>query len=335
MIAPKRPVGGEPEYRGRAGLHSYLVDSGRSALRLILKSGFSARRFLVPDFICDIVPRVLDEFGVDYDTYRVNADLTIDPVSIAGKAYDVLYVVNYFGCRNEYRALIRDDQWIIEDCVFLPFVDPPPDVERWIGFNSLRKVTPLCDGSLIKSTVPLDDALILHGPASFVALKALAKSVKYAYLLDGSGSEDEYLELFRRGEERLDRQTCVHAMSAQSVTGLFDVLRSVETEYRLREQNFRMLDACLREHAVGIAPVYPCFYVLSVAHRDALKQHLFTQGIYLPSHWPNVRGSGNALYRTLLAVPVDSRYEVEDMRRVAEAISAYGRPHPRTVATRN
>ena len=335
MIAQKRPIGGEPEYRGPAGLHSYLVDSGRSALRLILKSGFSTRRFLVPDFICDIVPRVLDELGVGYDTYRVNADLTIDPASIAGKAYDVLYVVNYFGCRNEYRALIRDDKWVIEDCVFLPFVDPPPAVERWIGFNSLRKVTPLCDGSLIKSTVALDDALILQGPASFVALKALGKSVKYGYLLDGSGSELEYLELFRRGEEQLDLQSCVHAMSVQSVTGLFDVLRRVETEYRLREQNFRMLDASLREHALGIAPVYPCFYVLSVADRDALKQHLFSQGIYLPSHWPNVRESRNALYRTLLAIPVDSRYEVEDMRRVADAITTFRKSHPRTAATRN
>ena len=322
MTPRSRPIGGEFEQPGNDGVHTYLVDSGRSALRLILRSGFDGRRFLLPDFICDVVPSMLDELGVRYDTYRVDANLAIDAASIAGKRYDVLYVVNYFGCRADYRAFVNDETWVVEDCVSLPFVDPPPSVGHWIGFNSLRKVTPLCDGSVVKSTIALDGTLIAPDDATFVALKARAKAVKYAHLRDGSHSEREYLDLFRRGEEELDRQAGVHAMSQRSLCALFDVMRTIESEYRIRNENFQVLDARLRRHSIGIAPDYPCFYVLSLPQRDQVRQRLFEQEIYLPSHWPNLRGWPNALYRTLLPIPVDSRYAAADMQRVADAIEA-------------
>jgi hypothetical protein len=323
-----RPIGGEPEGRAGDAPHTYLVDSGRSALRLILGSGFAAHRFLLPDYVCDVVPKVFDDLGVSYGIYRVNPDLSIDADSIAGRSYDVLYVVNYFGCRARYREYVGTDTWVIEDCVFQPLVNRPRGVGRWIGFNSLRKVTPLADGSLVKSTVALDESLIRSAPGPFVDIKSRAKALKRACLRDGSRCESIYLDLFQRGEQALDRQTSVHAMSSGSLCNLFDILPEIDSEYRARRENFRILDARLHRYALGIDPQYPCLYVLSAADRDALRQHLFERRVFLPVHWPNVRGSENPLYRTVISIPVDSRYGADDMQRVAAAIDAFYERRP-------
>ena len=67
----------------------------------------------------------------------------------------MLYVIDYFGARQRYRELVNGDQWVVEDAVFLPVVEPPADPANWIGFNSYRKISPLADGSLVRSTAPL------------------------------------------------------------------------------------------------------------------------------------------------------------------------------------
>ena len=59
-----RPIGGEMPFEHDERLHTYLTDSGRSSLRLILQSGFARRKFLLPDFLCDVIPRVFEELGV-------------------------------------------------------------------------------------------------------------------------------------------------------------------------------------------------------------------------------------------------------------------------------
>src|SRR5690606_23478901 len=103
--AHRQPFGGEPAWCADERTVSYLTDSGRSSIRLILLSGFERKRFLLPDFICEVVPRLFDELRVPYSFYRVREDLTVDPASVASLSFDVLYVVDYFGQRQEYRDL--------------------------------------------------------------------------------------------------------------------------------------------------------------------------------------------------------------------------------------
>ncbi len=318
-----KPIGGEIHCWPDAGCFSYLTDSGRSSLRLILQSGFADRRFLLPDFLCGVIPKVFDELGVRYAYYRVKPDLTIDAGSVASQAYDVLYVINYFGSRQDYRGMAQDGRWIVEDSVFLPVVDPPPAAKNWIGFNSLRKISHLADGSLVKSTIPLSRNLVSAEPAPFAALKYAAKRMKAEHLETGAHSESDYLARFDEGERCVDAQTRIHAVSEASLGFLLEFYRTLSDEYRVRARNYDAAERCLGRFGVRLAPAYPCLYVLNVPRRSELREYLRTQRIYLPVHWPNATGVRNDLYDTIISVPVDSRYDEQDMARIGAGIEAF------------
>lgn len=303
--------------------HAYLTDSGRSSLRLLLRSGFSTRRFLLPDFLCQIIPAVLDQEGVDYDFYPVREDLSIDATGFDPGPRDVLYVVDYFGQRTDYTGLTPIDGWIVQDSVFSPVVRRPAPGERWIGFNSLRKISSLADGSIVHSSVPLKRELILGAPAPFVDVKWAAKRRKWAFIHAGIGEETAYLSEFERGEDQIDVQRDVHAMSDASLHGLLEYLATLEEERRVRQRNYALLDARLAAFNLPVVADYPSLYVLAVPRRNELRDYLRTRSIYLPVHWPNPRGLGNPLYDRVISVPVDSRFDEADMGRVADAVLAF------------
>ena len=315
-------IGGEAEWESE-GLFSYLTDSGRSSLRLLLRSGFRDKRFLVPDYFCKVIVEVLDEYDVDYSFYKVREDLSVDITDITGRDFDVFYLINYFGQRQDVEWIQDEGKWIVEDCVFLPVVEPPPGAANWIGFNSFRKISSLADGSILKSTFKLSCDCILDEEAAFASLKYKAKQIKYDYLHKNSYSEEEYLTLFREAENLADKQRDIYSISRRSLLNLLDFYLRLEWEYAIRQKNYRALDDSLKPYSLSLRTDYPALYVLHVNQRDKLREYLFTQKIFLPTHWPNAFGIKNELYNRVISTPVDSRYGQADMQRVAEQVLTF------------
>lgn len=315
-------IGGEAEWNSE-GLFSYLTDSGRSSLRLLLRSGFREKRFLIPDYFCKVIVEVLDEHDVNYAFYKVREDLSIDMANVMGKDFDVFYQINYFGQRQDLGAIRNSGKWIVEDCVFLPVIEPPPGVSNWIGFNSFRKISPLADGSILKSTCELSAECMLHEEAAFASLKYKAKQIKYDYLHKGLSSEDEYLALFGEAEALADKQRDIYSISQRSMFNLLDFYRRLEREYAIRRENYRVLDEVLNPLSIPMYAEYPALYVLSVDQRGQLREYLYTQKIFLPAHWPNTYGIKNELYSRVISIPLDSRYNQADMQRVAGHIRIF------------
>lgn len=305
------------------GVHTYLTDSGRSSLRLILRSGFAGRRFLLPDYLCGVIARVFEEMDVPHAYYRTAPDLGIDEASLRGQQFDVLYVIDYFGARQQFRHLLAPHQWVVEDAVFLPGVEPPEGLGNWIGFNSYRKISPLADGSLVRSAVPLAGELLERTPAPFAAAKYLAKRTKYEYLREGAHSEALYLAQFAAAEAMADRQSAIFPISGASLYNLLGFHRGLAEEYSVRARNFRFLADRLGRLGLALRPEYPCLFVLDVDRRDALREFLRAQQIFLPVHWPRPGALANPLYDRVISIPVDSRYDEDDLERVAAAIEAY------------
>lgn len=317
-----RPIGGEFPWPAASSGYRVLTDSGRSSLRLLLRSGLAQRRFLLPDYLCDVIPTVFEQEGVSFGWYRVNADLSIDASSLRGQAFDALYVIDYFGQPAAFESLAGPDTWIVQDSVFSPLVQPPTRA-HWAGFNSLRKITALPDGSVLRSTLPLQDDLSEAAEAGFVPAKRRAKEAKRRYL-DGAGSsEADYLAGFAEGEALIDAQTGVHAMSADSVHRLMDLYAGIDAERRARLRNVAFLDARLSRLRLPVETDFPSLYVLRVEGRDALREFLRERRIFLPVHWPNARRHDNPLYAEVISIPVDSRYDERDMARVADAIGEF------------
>lgn len=321
-----RPIGGEIEYN--KNLHSYFVDSGRSAIRLILQSGFKNKKWLLPDYLCQVIPRILDESKTKYEYYHINEDLTIDHKTITSKKFDVLCVIDYFGQDQKIDDFALNKKiTVVEDCVFLPFVKPSVKANNWIGFNSLRKISSLADGSQIRSTFPLLIKRIKNKEATFPQIKYEAKTLKWKYLKEGGFSENKYLGLFNLGEETINKQTGIFRISDSSLSLLPDYYDNVQREYEIRRKNFGVLNKALGPLCIQISTAYPSHCVLAVKNRDKLRVYLFTKRIYLPVHWPKFSGVHNTLYDNAISIPIDSRYSEKEMTDIAGNILKFYELH--------
>jgi hypothetical protein len=315
-----RPYGGELAV-GATNHLAYATDSGRSSLRLILQSGFKDKSFLLPDFLCGIIARVLEESGVRFGFYHVGPNLEIDAASVSDQDFDVLYVIDFFGQRAGYEGLVKGGQWVVEDCVFLHEMtqrDVHPD---WIGFNSLRKSSSLADGSLVLSRTPLRRELILREEAPFAARKYQAKRRKRDFLDAGKGSEADYVALFEQAETMADEQRQIFSMSAESTARYLELLAAQDAENARRRENMEILRKRLGHLEIRLGAEAPSHFVMAIAERDALRARLRAQGIFLPSHWPRTHGPDNVLYRELQAIAIDSCYAADVIARVADAIT--------------
>ena len=317
-----RLFGGEIE-SAADNVYQYLTDSGRSSLRLILQSSLRDKKFLVPDYLCEIVLKVFHEFSVDYSFYRVNDDLSIDDKVLKGRNFDVLYLINYFGRRHDLLTCLDEDITVVEDNVFLPDAETSFKTMNWVSFNSFRKISGIADGSLVKSTISLPGNLIERSAARFSTLKYRAKHLKYEFLNENRHSEKQYLNLFQDAEKMLDKALGIHFISTPSLVNLFKFYKSIENDKLIRRSNYETLDRYLKKWGVSFKTDYHSFYLLKVKRRDALKEYLFSKRIYLPVHWPRIRGIENRLYDCALSIPVDPRYNTEDMKFVARSIIGF------------
>ena len=317
--------GGETELK-QSDVFSYMTDSGRSSLRLILKSGLRGKKYLLPDFLCSAIIDVFDDLDVKYSLYHINEDLSIDMNSLENKAFDIFYVISYFGQRyKQLNKFIRSEQYVLEDNVFLPIFGKPLEIKNWIGFNSFRKISPLADGSLIKSTMPLNDQFIVKRDTLFSNIKYEAKNFKYNYIYNGEPLERSSLELFQKGEQMLEQQKEIFAISQRSLTFLTDYFAGWERENILREKNFDILKNVLSTYSIPLEPEAYSFAACRIHNCSYLKEYLKSKKIYLPRNWVNLQKIPNSLYTEMVLIPVDSRYTAHDVQYVADQILRFMR----------
>lgn len=317
-------IGGECELRDPGNFY-YFTDSGRSSLRLILRSLPKDSRFLLPDFLCKVIIDVFKQEKRIFSFYKVNSNLSIDLSTLRQKEFDVLYAIDYFGQRfDRLGSVIDDSKILIEDAVFLPEFNRPKDINNWIAFNSLRKIIPAADGSLIKSTMKLNDNIITAGQARFVEYKYKAKAIKYDFLKQvKKNREEDYLRLFKKGEEILNREKLIYAPSAQSLWFIASYFKNLEADRNTRNRNYHLLSQWLDDYALKIKTDFYSFCVLNVPQRDKLRNFLFRSKIFLPIHWPRPNDLGNAIYDNIISIPVDSRYKARDLKNAALLIRRF------------
>ena len=314
-------IGGEADLK-KVELHNYITDSGRSSLRLLLNS-FKDKSFLIPNYLCGIILIILDEYDINYSFYNINNDISIDEESIVSQSYDVLYIINYFGQNSNLSTKIDSNKIIIEDNVFSPMFYNYRNYPNWVGFNSFRKISPIPDGSFIKSTFVLSKEKIKTNNKDFSQIKYKAKDMKYHFLNNGSYSEEEYLSLFNIAERKLDEKVDINKISTYSLFRIFEFISGIEKEYLIRKNNYKILNKYLINQSINLVTQYSSFFILSIEKRDELRKFLFSKNIFLPIHWPKINGISNQLYDTCLSIPVDSRYNQDDMLNVCKCINKF------------
>jgi len=299
-----RSIGGELEHEKEAE-SVFFTDSGRSSLRLFVRSGYGDKKFIIPDYLCGVIEDVLIEEKVSYSFYHINDDLTVNLDSIEKKEYDVLYMINYFGIYHNLQSFSCNNKIIIEDNVFFNNFNNINSYSNWFSFNSFRKISDLPDGSMIKTNLPINESLIGCDEADFVSIKKNAKDKKYKYVNDGNGTEGDYLDLFYSAEEKINGQNNIHKMSNTSLSYL--VSRSYHAEQKILASRYEYMKKMFPHTSIGASPSCYSFFPMVIKNRNKIRENLKKHGVYLPVHWPysTVR---NYLYDNVISIPLFSNY---------------------------
>lgn len=321
MTNNRKPIGGYFELelnRGREFPHSegILTNSGRHALEYILR-GLPKKPNMVwlPSYTCEVVLQPLNNLGIQHQFYAINSNLHIEEYPVLNNN-DYIIVNNYFGILDEYMREVSDkylDKLIIDNS------------QAWYArelsgikqFYSPRKYFGVPDGGIALVTKFTDNNL--EQDISFDRCSHLLKRIDL-------GSVAGYMD-FRVNSAALAKEP-LKRMSKLTEK----VLRSIDFEgaKAKRRENFNILHSALRatnKYKIPDLSTFSCPMAYPyVSDNEPLRQRLIDNNIFVATYWPNVfewcRTDSNEYYlaKHLLPLPVDQRYDAEDMDYIIKII---------------
>lgn len=322
------------------------LSTGRSAIRLVLmnieeRSAKLNKVAVLPSFTCDTVfePFLKAGFEVFYYPIGNNLRTTSNTILETVLEHDASVVLfhRYFGFDtldgeiDGMCEILRElGKYTIEDCTQCLYSEIARSKSDFI-VGSIRKWTGTPDGGFavcrkgqfhhkpIKTDTVLEQA------------KVKASYSKYRFLFEHEGEKSNMLAKYREAEDILDNQTELFAISEMSakVQASLDINELV----RKRRDNYNTLFQSLH---CPIKPVFkleddavPLYFPVLVNDRTSLQKHLVENEIYAPVVWPKdelqpaqCEGAENA-YQHLLCIPIDQRYDFDDMNRIVSVINNY------------
>jgi hypothetical protein len=295
---------------------------------------------LLPAYLCPTIVWNLQRNRVNFDFYRINRDLTIDIPDLEKKLLEhkvrAVFFIDYFGfCHDRgtlgcLKALKEKGIAIVEDAVQMLWFSRQEFIGDYV-FNSYRKFLP-ADGSLVISEAQghfegSEDEYYEHQNTARMKLTAF---VKY-----GLGSMEDFVSLFAKAEEAYGKDTAVKGMADISR----HLLNKVDAEHigNVRRRNYEYLWDTL-SGSVDIRPLLgkdllgqniPIGFPVLIENRDSIKKALRGRSIYCPAHWPIleeewVQGFSDSIYLSerILTLPIDQRYDKEDLDRLVRELRA-------------
>ena len=310
-----KPIGGEIAIKDQ-GETSFITDSGRSSLRLLLRSGkFRSMKFLIPNFFCSVIEEVLIAEKVNYSFYDINEDLSVNNETINSVNYDVLYVINYFGKISDLSSIDLSNKILVEDNVFLYNFENYQNSENWYAFNSYRKFSPLTDGSLIKTNLRINPSEINNIQAPFSSIKRDACKKKYAFISENKSSEIEFLQLFNSGEKEINNQNDIYCISPQSLNLIFK--GDFNNQEILKSRFVELQDLTQKESEL---PSYFSFFSFVLRNKKGFLEFMKRNNIFLPNFWPETTQK-NDLYNNLIVIPLF--YDDIEFKYVKEVLKTF------------
>lgn len=338
---------GSPEIFGCKGPDYVWLSSGRSAIRLVLEAIEDRNRELrktvvLPSFTCHTVFEPFLKKGYDVYYYPVGKDLktTADAIMAAVKEHDATIVLfhRYFGFDTldgdiDYVCdkLRSEGIYSIEDCTQCLYSNIPR-AKSDFTVGSIRKWTGVPDGGFAVCRSGSFNNKPQKPDMSLEKAKIEASYGKYRFLFENQGEKSDFLQQYRVAEDILARQADFFAIADFSVK-----VQSNLNVGELREKrigNFNFLSNSIKAPVVPLftnnsSETVPLYYPILVEERYSLQQHLVKNNIYAPVVWPKDElqpaqcDGAEYLYNHLLCIPIDQRYDEDDMNRVSYVINNF------------
>ena len=310
---------------------TYYYASGRTALYQILRSLTPRRnKVWMPDWLCHTMVEAAERAETDVVFYELNNDYkaTLEALDRSGfRDGEPVLMVNYFGLQDliPTTKAIKEQypkSIVIEDDVqaywcFAEKDNPFADYR----FTSMRKAFAIPDGGLVKTTRAMPK---VTGFNTFAALKVKAGVMKQHRGQDGI-KDDDYLELFRQGEELISEnyESRMSDDSKRLLAGTY-----FEQAKRQRQANAKAIIEGLK--SLGINPLIeiasdavPLFIPIYLENRDEVRRRMFQHEVFCPIHWP-LEGmevkKGKEMAEHELSLIIDHRYNKTDINLLLSLI---------------
>jgi hypothetical protein len=288
------------------------LNTGRNALEYVLKVN-NYTNIYIPYFTCEVMLEPIKKMGLSYYFYTI--DKNLEPViDFEIAPTDCFLYTNYFGIKQDaIDRLSRQIPNLIVDNSQAFFSKPLPGIDT---FYSCRKFFGVSDGAYLQSNKI--SSLKFEKDFSTDRMSHLLKSIDY--------SVEEGYQNFVENNESLERNP-IKRMS--SITKR--ILMSIDYEdcRRIRNRNFKILHEALADKnnlTLDLSSIEaPLCYPLLI-EKKIVRRKLISKRIYVPTYWPNVfkwtteKMYENYLATNLIPLPIDHRYNEEDMLRIVSCL---------------
>ena len=318
----------------------------RSAITLVIKTIEERnpnvnKTVLLPSFTCHTVYEPFMNLGYTVKTIPIDRCLVshADDVFeiISNEEVGIVLFHRYFGfdtlpdIDKVVEHLHAKGIIVIEDCTQSMYSNfPRMDADYFVG--NIRKWCGVPDGGFAVSrtgyfTYKPDDYDV-----DLEKAKCEAGRLKYKYLFEGIGDKDRYLLQYREAEDILINQSQLYKISPTSIN--IQSLLNVRNMKQVRVENYNYLWEGLNkiESLDTIFPIInddwvPLYLPVLCEDRKVTQRKLVENAIYAPVVWPKattcppVCEDADYIYEHILCIPIDQRYDLDDMQRIINVLN--------------
>ncbi|WP_026507055.1 hypothetical protein [Butyrivibrio sp. MC2013] len=301
------------EYHDYSSDQKQYYNSGKTAVYYCIQQ-LGIKRLFLPRFFCPSTKAYIERSGVQVSYYHVRKDLTIElPVSEIGDE-DAALIVNYYGlCRrniDEYKD--SGMKLIIDNCQ--AFYEEPVFKDNVLNFYAYKKFFGVPDGAFVLGWKLEAYDLPCH-PGLDIA----------DYLI---GSRTSGTGPWYQRKKEVDEIIASDRLSASALTRQLVKAIDYERIRDARRNNYRILDEAFgNDNLLKLTmddKAVPYLYPLNIG-KD-IKKELVSKGVFVPTLWEDTLDKAYEgtdeyfLSKYTLNLPVDQRYDEEDMHSIISII---------------
>lgn len=293
-------------------LHSEAIslNSGRFCLEYILRCK-RYKKVYVPYFTCDSAVEPIIKLGIPYEFYHIDKDYHIvGDISLGEK--EALMYTNYWGLQDTYcKQLVgKYGNRLILDYTQAFFSNPINGIDT---FYSCRKFFGVPDGGYVYTDAKAD--FEIEQDESYERMDSLVKRLD---LSPEAGYEDFHKT------SALFHEMPIRRMSKLTKRMMQGIDYANVAQRRLDNYNY------LHRHLGGRQLCYgeiPMIFPYESERGQELRKRLIANKVFVAKYWPNVdEWAGEDALETwmanhILPLPIDQRYDEEDMLRILKLIS--------------